>query len=32
MYNNTALSAARYAHPAAGRPLGNPEIAALLGG
>jgi hypothetical protein len=32
MYNNTALDAARYPHPAAGRPLGNPEIAALLGG
>lgn len=32
MYNNTALDAARYAHPAAGRPHGNPEIAAVLGG
>ncbi len=32
MYNNTALGAARYSHPAAGRPHGNPEVAALLGG
>jgi ankyrin repeat protein len=30
IYNNTALDAASYPHPAAGRPHGNPEITALL--
>ncbi|HEY1954416.1 MAG TPA: ankyrin repeat domain-containing protein [Polyangiaceae bacterium] len=29
-YGNTALDAASYPHPAAGRPHGNPEVAALL--
>lgn len=32
VHGNTALDAARYPHPAAGRPHGNPEVAALLGG
>ncbi len=32
MYGNTALAAARYPHPAAGRPHGNPDVVALLGG
>jgi ankyrin repeat protein len=32
LYRNTALDAARFAHPAAGRPHGSPEVIALLGG
>jgi hypothetical protein len=32
VYRNTALDAARYPHPAAGRPRGSAEVIALLGG
>ncbi len=32
VYGNTALDAARYAHPAAGRPPGTPDVVALLDG
>jgi len=32
VYGITALEAARYPHPSAGRPHGNPDVIALLGG
>jgi hypothetical protein len=32
VHGATALGMARYPHPAAGRPQGNPEVAALLAG